>query len=89
MELKNLMEDEVLNIIDRVLENRDDICKCDKCKLDIAAIALNRLKPKYVVSNKGSLYAKAETLNYQYEANILIEITRAMNIVGENPHHDQ
>lgn len=88
MELKNLMEDEVLDMIDRIITDRDDICKCDKCRLDIAAIALNRLQPKYVVTDKGRLYAKAESLNYQNEANIIIEITRAIKIVGENPHHE-
>lgn len=88
MELKNLMEEQVLNMIDRILEDRDDICKCDKCRLDIAAIALNKLKPKYIVSDKGKLYAKVEALNYQNEANIIIEITRAIKIVGENPQHE-
>lgn len=87
VELVNLMEDEVLRMIDRILEDLDNVCKCDKCKLDIAAIALNNLKPRYVVSEKGRLYAKVEALSYQNEANLIIEITRAIKIVGENPHH--
>lgn len=89
MKLKNLMEDEVFHAINRLLEDEKHICTCDKCKLDIAAIALNRLKPKYVVTEKGTLYAKADRLNYQYEVDVVMEITRAIKIVGANPHHER
>ncbi len=51
-ELHNLIEDEVIRITNELLKDREDICTCDKCKLDIAAIALNNLKPKYVVNRK-------------------------------------
>ncbi|NLY67720.1 MAG: late competence development ComFB family protein [Tissierellia bacterium] len=88
MELKNLMEGQVLHVLDRILKDRNDVCKCDKCRLDIAAIALNNLKPKYVVTEKGRVYAKLAALNYQNEANIIVEITKAIKIVGENPRHD-
>lgn len=88
MDLKNLMENQVLNMIDRVLKDREDVCKCQRCRLDIAAIALNNLQPKYVVTDKGRLYAKVEALNYQNETNIIIEITKAIKKVGENPYHE-
>ncbi|NLX62930.1 MAG: late competence development ComFB family protein [Tissierellia bacterium] len=88
MELKNLMEDQVLNMVNRILKDREGICQCEKCRLDIAAIALNKLKPKYVVTEKGKVYAKTAVLDYQNEANLIVEITKAIKIVGENPRHD-
>ncbi|MCF6460080.1 late competence development ComFB family protein [Clostridium sp. Cult3] len=88
MELRNLMEDEVMNTIDRVLKDRDEVCGCDKCRLDIAAIALNNLKPKYVVTEKGGLYAKVDTLDYQYDVDLVKEITKAIEIVDKEPHHE-
>lgn len=88
MKLKNLMEYEVHRTIENLLKNRTDICTCDKCKLDMEAIALNNLKPKYVVTEKGSILAKVDTLSYQYDADILMEVIKAINKVGENPHHE-
>lgn len=88
MDLRNLMEEEVIYTIKKLLKDRDDICVCDKCQLDIAAIALNNLKPKYVATEKGSVYAKADTLNYQFDADLIREIIKAIKIVGEKPRHD-
>ncbi|QQY80601.1 competence protein ComFB [Keratinibaculum paraultunense] len=89
MNLKNLKEKQVMDVIDKILKNRDDVCKCNKCKLDIAAIALNNLKPKYVVTEKGSLYAKSNILDYQYDVDLIKEVTKAIEIVKEKPRHDE
>ncbi|NLW40195.1 MAG: late competence development ComFB family protein [Tissierellia bacterium] len=88
MELKNLMEDEVFFAIDRLLKERKDMCSCKKCKLDIAAIALNNLKPKYVVTEKGKLYGKVDTMAVQFDADLTKEIIKAMDIVGAEPRHE-
>ena len=88
MELRNLMEDEVIHTINSLLKGKEDICTCDKCKMDIAAIALNNLKPKYVVTEKGGLYAKVNTLDYQFDADLIREIIKAINIVGDEPRHE-
>lgn len=88
MELRNLMEDVVKDTINKLLSEDENICHCDKCKLDIAAIALNNLKPKYVVTEKGHLYGKVDTMNYQFDADLIKEITKAMQIVKKQPHHD-
>jgi len=88
MELKNLMEDEVKRVVDKLLKDRDDICTCDRCKMDIAAIALNNIKPKYVVTERGELFARADMLNYQYDADITMEVMKAIKTVGEKPNHE-
>lgn len=46
--LVNIMEYLVIDRLDAVFE-KFNCCKCDKCKKDVAAIALNKLPPKYVV----------------------------------------
>mgnify|MGYP001199825879 CR=1 FL=1 len=88
MELKNLMEEEVKRVVERLLKNRDDICICDRCKLDIIAITLNNIKPKYVVTEKGEVFARIDMLNYQYDADIAMEVMKAIKIVKENPNHE-
>ncbi len=89
MKLKNLMEDEVMYAINKILKDRDDVCTCEKCKLDIAAIVLNNLKPKYVVTEKGSLYARLDTLDYQFDADIVSQIAMAIEKVKDEPRHEK
>ena len=89
MKLYNLMEGEVISNIDVVFANMKDICKCDICKMDIAAIALNHLKPKYVVTDEGYVYAKAGNMSYQFNSDIIAEITKAIDIVSKNPRHNK
>lgn len=55
--LSNLMEGTVLHKIDQIWP-QTNYCKCDKCKMDIAAYALNRLPPRYVQSKEGEMLHK-------------------------------
>lgn len=84
--LKNYMEILVLNEMEKVLEGID-MCKCDICLLDIAAIALNYLPPKYFVTEKGELYSKVNILKSQFEVDIITAITKAAYLVKESPRH--
>jgi competence protein ComFB len=53
MELKNYQEDLVLHIAEIVLEDRPDVKKGGGLLLDVAAYALNRLPPRYILSERG------------------------------------
>lgn len=88
MELYNLMESEVLNVIDSIQNQMGNGCKCEKCRLDIAAIALNSLSPKYVVTEKGYVFTKINNMNYQFNSDIVTAVTKAIEIVAKNPKHD-
>ena len=48
--LVNIMEYLVIDRLDAVFA-KFNCCKCDKCKKDVAAIALNKLPPRYVVTD--------------------------------------
>lgn len=87
MKLYNLLEADVINVINRNIEEIGLDCSCDKCKMDIAAIALNNLKPQYVVTEEGNVYGRAMNMNSQFNTNILLEVTKAMAIVRKSPHH--
>ena len=88
VELHNLIEDDVINAINKLESTVDNWCNCDKCKLDIAALALNNLKPKYVVTEKGTLLGRANNMNQQFNTDVLLEVTKAIKVVGNNPQHD-
>jgi len=81
------MEDVVFNVLEKFLSKAEDVCKCEKCKLDIAAIALNKLTPKYVVTSKGRVYTKIAELEVQAVADVTREITKAVEIVKKHPQH--
>ena len=86
--IKNYMEGIVFNMMNEVL---DDIkmCKCDKCMLDIAAIALNDLPPQYTVTEKGELYSKINALRQQFEVDIISAVIKAAVLVKRTPRHSK
>ena len=87
MELKNVLEDVVAYYVDSALEQDKDFCGCPRCRLDVIALSLNSLKPKYVVSPKGYVYAKLDELRAQFQADIVVATTKAIKVVKKNPRH--
>ncbi len=84
--LKNYMEEVVLNLIEGVLDDIN-MCKCELCKMDIAALALNDLPPKYIATEKGELYSKVNSLRNQFEVDVIAAITKAAVLVKRAPRH--
>lgn len=87
MKIYNYMEDIVKDTLEHLLSEREDICKCQKCKLDIMAWALNRLPSKYVVTDKGRMYTKLKEQEIQFRADVVQELTRAMSHISKEPQH--
>ena len=64
-----------------------DICTCQDCVLDMAAYALNNVKPSYRVSLMGSFSAgRAEDASYAKEISRVVR--EAIEKVRANPSHD-
>ena len=84
--LVNMMEETVLKKIDKLWETTDG-CKCQKCKLDIAAYALNRLPPRYVHSLQGKLIHRFNASTTQSDAEITSCVYQAVKKVEKNPNH--
>jgi competence protein ComFB len=85
-QIKNYMEEVVFNMMKEVLQDINT-CNCETCMLDIAAIALNDLPPKYIVTEKGELYSKINSLRQQFEVDIISAITKAAVLVKRKPRH--
>lgn len=86
-QLKNYMEEVVLLVMKDIIRDMK-VCTCEKCSLDIAAIALNYLPHKYIVSEKGELYSRIDALRQQFEVDVITAVTRAVTIVKNNPRHE-
>lgn len=87
MELINQTMNDVWQTLEKVLAQNPEVCRCEKCRYDMACLALNNLKPKYYVSQHGSIYVKLGQMSQQSCADILTEVTRAVDKVSRNPHH--
>ena len=85
--LKNYMEIVVEDVLVGILKEHKLKCNCERCLADVKALALNNLKPIYVVSEKGILYTKLNELNNQFKADVIREIISGINMVEEKPSH--
>lgn len=86
MVLKNLMEEIVWRALDN-LAIAPDFCGCPNCRLDAAALALNMLPPRYVVSDKGDSYGRAGLLELQKEVDVVRTVLTALKAVRQSPRH--
>jgi competence protein ComFB len=88
-QLKNEAEQLVIHELEHQLTGvGDDICRCEECILDMAAMALNSVKPVYRYSLLGTLYA-AQAMNEQtYADSVQQAVAHAIQKVSSNPAHD-
>lgn len=86
--LKNVMEDAVEYQLNKILPTMPGVCSCEKCRLDMASFALNRLSPQYVRTNTGALFQKLNNSSQQAEVEVLTTVLSAIKIISEHPKHD-
>jgi len=85
--LKNYTEVMVNDLMGNVLNKYPTICKCNKCILDIKAIALNLLPTRYVVSETGALYKKIEEMGMQLQVDVTAALVESIEQVNTYPRH--
>lgn len=87
MAYRNYMEQVVIEELGSILEQVNDICKCERCREDMVAYALNRLSPKYVVTELGRTYTKINQLKVQARTDVTVYLMEAAKVVKEKPRH--
>ncbi|MDR1193533.1 MAG: late competence development ComFB family protein [Peptococcaceae bacterium] len=85
--LRNSYE-EMVRIRTKEIMSRMDMCCCEKCYLDVCALVLNQLQPRYVTTEKGSLIAKLPEMSKRKELEMTVLISRAAKMVRDHPSHD-
>lgn len=89
MSIVNVMEVFVEQKMEEILPTTD-CCSCDKCLDDIRAMALNKLPPKYVSTDKGKLFSKLNSLKEQQNGvDINVAVLNAIDFVTSNPRHHE
>ncbi|MCI1966091.1 MAG: late competence development ComFB family protein [Oscillospiraceae bacterium] len=82
-EIVNMMEEIVLSKLDGVL-SRFQCCRCDRCKKDIVALALNKLPPRYMVLVHGQ---PVPDIDAQTNAQVITAMIQAAIRVRAKPRH--
>jgi competence protein ComFB len=85
--LVNEAERMVIQELESQLRGAVGVCTCQDCVLDMAAFALNNVKPVYRVSLMGSVYARSAA-NAQAAQGITRAVRDAISRVKANPSHD-
>jgi competence protein ComFB len=87
--LANEAETLVLHELGRQLESYPGaICRCNECVVDMAAMALNSVKPLYRFSLLGSLYAAQAMNEKTYADSVQEAVSAAIEKIRANPSHD-
>lgn len=85
-ELVNLTEKAVMQKIED-LRTKVNCCSCERCTVDVASFALNRLKPHYVVGTVGNIMSTTMLQSQQNDMDVSTAVLKAYAIIGENPNH--
>ncbi len=85
--LVNEAERLVIEELERQLGARGEVCVCEDCVLDMAAFALNNVRPYYRVSLMGTLYAHAIEQT-DYVNAVKKAVFDAVEKIKSNPSHD-
>ena len=84
---KNISEELLELYLDGCIRS-SDACGCQRCRADIRALALNAMKPHYVVTDLGDAYVRLEGMSIQSQADTITTIMNAINMVKSNPRHE-
>jgi len=87
-QLRNFTEEAVRVYLDRWFVEAD-CCQCDDCRLDVLALMLNNLPPKYVVTDTGALYAQLGDFDPQNRIDFMTIMSQAVQTINKNPRHEK
>jgi len=88
-QLRNEAEQLVYSELEAQLAEADEsVCRCNDCVMDMAAMALNNVKPLYHYSILGNLYAAQAKSDQAYADSVQQQVANAIAKVSSNPSHD-
>lgn len=89
--LNNVTEEVVIEMLEKLLEREEfaDICKSEKCLLDMITYSLNRLPAKYVTSSKGKVFSMIEELEQQHSVDVISVIIKAIKVVSKTTNNQK
>ena len=84
------------NVTQALVENKADkyikmfgLCTCNRCRIDVIALALSNLPAKYVVAKPHELIPRLSMYEQKYNAAVVTQVMSACRKVLERPHHER
>ena len=84
------------NVTQALVEDKADkyirmfnLCSCARCRIDVIALALSNLPPKYVVARPDELIPRLSMYEQKYNAAVVTQVMSACRKVLERPHHQR
>ncbi len=77
------MEHIVMEELEEILKHYN-CCKCERCKKDMYAYALNQLPAKYVTSVEGEAFTKLEMLTPASRVKLITIISKTIENISRN-----
>ncbi len=84
------------NVTQALVEDKADkyikmfnLCSCPRCRIDVIALALSNLPPKYVVAKPDELIPRLSMYEQKYNAAVVTQVMSACRKVLDRPHHER
>lgn len=85
----NVMEQHVLDAYERLKSSVKDFEETPRHREDVVVLALNRLPPKYVVSNAGKAVTEVSLDTPQHRTAIEVQVFEALRQVARVPLNER
>jgi len=76
-----------LELTDRLSAADPGFCGCEKCRSDVAALALAHVQPSYVASEMGRVVTQVQLLQEEHHAEITARVAAAISQIKASPRH--
>ena len=87
-ELKNAYDEMVRDAVQEAMDSAD-MCKCERCFLDVCAIVFNQGYTHFVNTKEGELLKKVPSMQHGNEVELKVKVLNAIKLVSSFPHHDK
>ena len=84
------------NVMQTLVEDKADkyikmfgLCNCNRCRIDVIALALSNLPPKYVVAKPHELIPRLSMYEQKYSVVVVTQVMSACRKVLDRPHHQR
>ena len=87
--MKNFAEDVIIEVFEEIKGTNPNFCNCEKCRRDVIALALTKIRGRYACSPEGEIFARVEQSDRQVRADALFAVMEAMDTVIKRPRHSE
>jgi competence protein ComFB len=85
--MKNLVEQAVREMHVRLVAANPEFCACSRCADDVAAMVMNKTKPRYTTTGLGFAVENVDLVSDQMRAELSVLVFDAMRRVAKRPRH--